>query len=121
MNPYVALSALSLAAAPAVAQEPETPHRYAPEELIRAEFSLSERTREGGRITPFFTSYRPFVSIEGGARVICRFVVDTQGGHKPGTTGPIGMTCPIAVTEGQRFLAYERQRPIGSGVVLPRN
>lgn len=91
---------------------------YSAGQNIRAEFSLSERTSEGGRLTPFFTSYRPNVSFENGPTIVCRFVVNTEGGHKPGTTGEIGMTCPLPVTEGQRFMAFERKRPIGGGVVL---
>lgn len=49
-----------------------------------------------------------------------RFETGAEGGHRPGTTGEIGMTCPVAVREGQRFEAFERKRPVGSGVVLPR-
>ena len=120
MTRYLALSTMLFLSTSVFAQEPSQPDSYAVEELARAEFSLSERTREGGRSTPFYTSYRPQLSVGGGAETTCRFVVETEGGHKPGTTGEIGMTCPLALTEGQTFIAYERGRPIGNGVILPR-
>lgn len=110
---------LALVSLPLCAQEPSVLHVYAPGDLVRAEFSLSERTREGGRLTPFYTNYRPRISVDGGPEVSCRFVVETEGGHKPGTSGEIGMTCPIAITEGQNFIAHEGSRPIGTGVILP--
>jgi translation elongation factor EF-Tu-like GTPase len=120
MKKYLGFAALLLLGLPAAAQEPAEPQTYAPEELVPAEFSLSERTREGGRSTPFFTSYRPRISVDSEDRGVCRFVVETEGGHRPGTTGEIGMTCPFALSVGQEFQAYERTRPIGSGIVLPR-
>lgn len=119
MARYLLPVALLLGSSVALAQEPQ-PDRYGVGETVRAEFSLSERSREGGRLTAFFTSYRPDISFEGGEVVTCRFETDAEGGHRPGTTGEIGMTCPVAVSEGQQFEAFERKRPVGSGVVLPR-
>lgn len=117
--PRILMSAALLLTGISVAQAQTDRTVYTAGQNIRAEFSLSERTSEGGRLTPFFTSYRPNVSFENGASVVCRFVVNSEGGHKPGTTGEIGMTCPVPVNEGQRFKAYERKRLVGSGVVLP--
>lgn len=117
---YSLMPLAALIATPLAAQQPDQPDTYAPQEVIRAEFSLDERSEKGGRTTPFFTSYRPSLSFEGGQQVICRFSVATSGGHQPGTTGQIGMTCPMAVKEGQVFTAYERKRLIGTGIVLPR-
>lgn len=120
LAPLIALLSGSAAIAQVDAGDELTLDHYASGDLARAEFSLDERTREGGRITPFFTSYRPQLSVGGADRVTCRFVTKEEGGHRPGTTGEIGMTCPIALTEGQMFEAFERERPIGKGVILPR-
>src|SRR3546814_11648190 len=49
----------------------------------------------------------------------CEFFTEQEGGHKPGTVGEIGMTCPATTSVGQAFTAYERRRLIGRGVILP--
>lgn len=118
-TPMILAVSLVTLAAPGFAQEPVDPAAYAPSQAVRAEFTLEQRTREGGRLTPFYTNYRPDISFGGGPRVSCEFSTKQKGGHKPGTTGTIGMTCPVAVTAGQAFTAYENRRPIGTGVVLP--
>lgn len=109
-----AFLAVALAAVP-----PETLHAYAPGARVPALFALRERDREGGRTTPFFTHYRPNVSVEGGDPVLCVFHVERDGGHRPGETGEIFLVCPIALREGQRFEAFERRRPIGTGTISP--
>lgn len=114
------ISLLATTAATAHEHEHEGPSStYAPETTARAEFELDERTRQGGRLTPFFSKYRPSVSVGGGARVQCWFYTEADGGHRPGTTGEIGMSCPVTLVAGQSFEAFERNRPIGRGVVLP--
>lgn len=94
--------------------------QYGPGELAPAEFELDERTRAGGRLTPFFSKYSPDLSFESEGTVRCQFHTQADGGHMPGTTGPIELICPTTLSAGQTFTAYERRREIGRGVVLAR-
>lgn len=110
-----------LVASPALAQSDQTPRVYAAGSAVPVEFSLQERSRQGGRTTPFFRDYRPDIAFDGGARVTCVVSVPGGGGVEPGTTRQIDLTCPTVVQEGQRFEAFERRRPIGTGVVLRRD
>src|SRR3546814_6582221 len=88
--------------------------------MARAEFTLDQRTDEGGRLTPFYTNYRPNIAFGGGQPMKCEFFTEQEGGHKPGTVGEIGMTCPATTSVGQAFTAYERKRLIGRGVKIGR-
>ena len=115
----IALVSLLAVAVPGFAQEPGNPAVYAPGEMARAEFTLDQRTDEGGRLTPFYTNYRPNIAFGGGKPMKCEFFTEQEGGHKPGTVGEIGMTCPATTSVGQAFTAYERKRLIGRGVILP--
>jgi translation elongation factor EF-Tu-like GTPase len=103
----------------ASAQEPQ-PVIYAAGASAPVEFSLRMRDREGGRLTPIFSHYRPDIALEGAARVSCTVTVPQDGGLKPGFTDTIRMTCPMPLTEGQRFEAFELGRPVGVGVVKGR-
>ncbi len=118
---YFAVGALALLQSGAGHTEDRPPlARYEPGELAAAEFSLDQRTREGGRLTPFFSKYRADVTVDGGKQVNCQFHTKAERGHLPGTTGEIGLICPVPLAEGQVFEAYERRRLIGRGVVLAR-
>ena len=104
-------------AGPVIAQPAaEPPQSYAAGQPIPVEFNLQERTREGGRTTPIYGDYRPNVYFDGGSRVECVVAVP-GGGVEPGTTRDITLTCPVAVHEGQGLSAFERDRPIGTGIV----
>src|SRR3546814_4364101 len=63
--------------------------------------------------------YRPNIAFGGSKPMKCEFFTEQEGGHKPGTVGEIGMTCPVTISVGQAFTAYERKRLIGRGVILP--
>src|SRR3546814_2920717 len=67
----IALGARRAVAEPGFAQEPGNPAVYAPGEMARAEFTLDQRTDEGGRLTPFYTHYRPNFAFGGGKPMKC--------------------------------------------------
>src|SRR3546814_15976280 len=106
----IALVSLLAVAVPGFAQEPGNPAVYAPGEMARAEFTLDQRTDEGGRLTPFYTNYRPHIAFGGGQPVKCEFLPAQEGGHKPGTVGDSGMACPATTRVAQAFKALERTR-----------
>src|SRR3546814_3662253 len=84
--PSIALVSLLAAAVPGFAQEPGNPAVYAPSEMARAEFTLDQRTDEGGRLTPFYTNYRPNIAFGGSKPMQCEFFTEQEGGNKHGRT-----------------------------------
>ncbi|GEM_PF-4876950 len=117
--PLLAVSLLSVSSL-ASAQATTDAEAYAPGRPIHAELTLMERSREGGRHTPIFDHYRPTIAFDGAEPVVCEFFTDISGGHKPGTTGPVRLVCPVEASVGQNFTAHELGRKVGSGVVLAR-
>src|SRR3546814_4224090 len=72
--------------------------------MARAEFTLDQRTDEGGRLTPFYTNYRPNIAFGGGQPMKCEFFTEQEGGHKPGTVGEIGMRSEEHTSELQSLM-----------------
>src|SRR3546814_7219361 len=105
----IALVSLLAVAVPGFAQEPGNPAVYAPGEMARAEFTLDQRTDEGGMLTPFYTNYRPNIAFGGGQPLKCEFLTEQEGGTKPGPVGELGLTCPATPSVGQDLLALERK------------
>src|SRR3546814_5327635 len=101
--PSIALVSLLAAAVPGFAQEPGNPAVYAPSEMARAEFTLDQRTDEGGRLTPFYTNYRPNIAFGGSKPMKCESFTEQAAGPKSGTVGEIGMTCPVTLRVVQAF------------------
>ncbi|MFN4295352.1 MAG: hypothetical protein ACK4FB_00795 [Brevundimonas sp.] len=107
-----------LAASPVMAQPGAADrHHYPAGQAATVDFSLQERSPRGGRTTSIYRTYRPNVSFDGGPRVECVVAVPGGGGVAPGTTRRITLTCPVPLREGQTFEAFERDRPVGTGVV----
>ncbi|MFC4254649.1 hypothetical protein GRI97_04380 [Altererythrobacter xixiisoli] len=120
MNRILALIVIAstpFIAAGALAQDAAGPAQYSPGQPIPAELALMERSPEGGRSTPIFDPYRPSIVFDDAEPVTCEFFTDINGGHRPGTTNPMRLVCPVAVREGQSFTAFERNRKVGTGVV----
>src|SRR3546814_20868287 len=90
----IALVSLLAVAVPGFAQEPGNPAVYAPGEMARAEFTLDQRTDEGGRLTPFYTNYRPHIAFGGGKTMKCELFTEQEVGPKQGPVGATGLTCP---------------------------
>lgn len=96
--------------------QPEAPI-YAAGQRVPIEFSLRVRDREGGRTTPLYTNYRPWISADRQSDR-CEFHVPGGGGVRPGETRQIEMVCPFATRAGDSIEFFEVGRPIGRGVVL---
>lgn len=93
-------------------------HSYAAGQRVPIEFHLRKRDREGGRLTPFFTHYRPSIGSDRKAAK-CEFHVPGGGGVAPGETRRIEMICPFPTQMGASIEFFELNRPVGRAQVLP--
>lgn len=104
--------------AAALSMEPNSPRTYAAGESVPVRFTLDERSPRGGRSTPFYSSYRAWITEDRRrSDQTCQFYVPDSEGVKPGETRAVSMVCRFAVREGQTLDFFELGRPVGRAVV----